>query len=144
MSEPQPIIPVTADALIARVRTYCDQGWRLVQIGAATLKEGYELNYSFDRDGVFENLRLMLPLEAPRVPSISSIFWCAFIYENEISDLFGIAVDGNVLDFKGKFFQTAVKVPFAAPEPTPAAPTVPVAPATTTAPVPTTAATSPN
>jgi ech hydrogenase subunit D len=118
MSEPQTTILITAETLVARVREYCDQGWRLVQIGAATLKDGYELNYSFDRNGAFENLRLMLPLTAPRVPSISSVFWCAFLYENEISDLFGIAVDGNVLDFKGKFFQTAVKVPFAAPEPT--------------------------
>ena len=120
MSEPQLIIPVTPDALVARVREFHGQGWRLVQIGAATLKDSYEVNDSFDRDGGFENLRLILPLQAPRVPSISSIYWCAFIYENEISDLFGIAVDGNVLDFKGKFFQTTVKVPFAAPEPTPA------------------------
>ena len=144
MSEPQLIIPITVGALVARVREYCDQGWRLVQIGAATLKEGYELNYSFDREGAFENLRLMLPLTSPRLPSVSSVYWCAFIYENEISDLFGIAVDGNVLDFKGKFFQTAVKIPFAAPETTPAASTVSATPATTSAAVPASAATSPN
>ncbi len=144
MSEPQPITLITSDALVARVREYCHQGWRLVQIGAATLKEGYELNYSFDRDGAFENLRLILPLAAPRLPSITSIYWCAFIYENEISDLFGIAVDGNVLDFKGKFFQTAVKAPFAAPEPAPAAPAVPTTPAATPEAAPTAATTRPN
>jgi ech hydrogenase subunit D len=101
---------------------------RLVQIGATRLPDHVELNYSFDRDGQLLNLRLLLPSENPRVPSISSIYWCAFIYENEIHDLFKVQVDGMAIDFEGKFYQTAVKYPFgssrppvAKPAPAPAA-----------------------
>ena len=50
--------------------------------------EHVELTYSFDRDSQLANLRLQLPAAEARVPSISSIYWCAFLYENEIHDLF--------------------------------------------------------
>ena len=47
------------------------------------------------------------------MPSISSIYLCAILYENEIHDLFGVQVAGIAIDFKGKFYKTAIKFPFA-------------------------------
>jgi ech hydrogenase subunit D len=47
------------------------------------------------------------------LPSISSIYLCAILYENEIHDLFGVQVAGIAIDFKGKFYKTAIKFPFA-------------------------------
>ena len=122
MIEEQPIIALTVDALHDKVKELSEQGNRLVQIGATTLKDTFEVNYSFDREGKFQTLRVQIPGQAPQLPSVSDIYWCAFLYENEMHDLFGIQVTGNVLDFKGKFYQTAVKFPFAcAPSaPTPA------------------------
>jgi ech hydrogenase subunit D len=58
-------------------------------------------------------LRLSLPGEMPHLPSISSIYLCAILYENEIHDLFGVQVAGMAIDFKGKFYKTAIKYPFA-------------------------------
>lgn len=104
------IIPV--GMLLERVGSLHKQNCRLVQIGATRLPEQIELNYSFEREGKLVNLRLQLPPENTRIPSISSIYWCAFIYENEIHDLFKIDVDGMAVDFKGNFYQTAVKYPF--------------------------------
>jgi ech hydrogenase subunit D len=46
------------------------------------------------------------------VPSISSIYSCAFLYENEMHDLFELQVDGMVVDFKGNLYKTAMKYPF--------------------------------
>ncbi|MGD0140203.1 MAG: NADH-quinone oxidoreductase subunit C [Tepidisphaeraceae bacterium] len=104
---------VTPDALLEKVRALRDQGYRLVQIGAARLPESMELTYSFDLENRLANLRLNLPLDQPRLPSISSIYKCVLLYENEIHDLFGIQVDGMAVDFHGNLYKTAIKHPFA-------------------------------
>ena len=41
------------------------------------------------------------------------IFPAAFLYENEIHDLFGIAIEGINHDYNGKLYRTAVEAPFA-------------------------------
>ncbi len=123
MIEEQTLAAVTPETLVAETRKMRDQGYRLVQIGVTRLGEELELNYSFDLDRQFVNFRFRQPKVGARVPSISGLYWCAFTYENEISDLFGVQVEGNVLDFKGTFYQTAMKHPFiqdAAPGPAPA------------------------
>ena len=112
MIETQTMIPVAPETLVAAAQKMRDEGHRLVQIGVTRLGEELELNYSFDRERRFVNLRFRLPVAGARVPSISGVYWAAFAYENEIHDLFGIQVDGNVLDFQGTFYQTAVKHPF--------------------------------
>jgi ech hydrogenase subunit D len=115
MNEEQsfPLIPV--ETLLSRVRELRDQGWRLVQIGAAAIGPAIEVTYSFDRENRLSNLRVSLPAEGqPRLPSIASVYACSFLYENEMHDLFGIQVDGMAVDFKGKFYHTTVPFPFAA------------------------------
>ena len=128
MIEEQPIVPVTANQLPDEVKALCEQGWRLVQIGVTSLGELFEINYSFDRDMSFKNLRLHVAAKGARLPSISGIYWCAFLYENEIHDLFGVTFDGLVLDFKGGFYTTAIPVPFAAQKLTPGVSTTVVQP----------------
>jgi ech hydrogenase subunit D len=71
-----------------------------------------EVTYSFDLKNALTNLRLNLPAAQPRLPSISSIFGCVILYENELHDLFNIQVEGIAVDFKGNFYKTAVKFPF--------------------------------
>ena len=46
------------------------------------------------------------------MPSISAIYWCAFLYENELHDLFNVQVEGMAVDFKGHLYETTVKFPF--------------------------------
>jgi ech hydrogenase subunit D len=118
MSDEQTYLSLPPDALLARVRDLREQGWRLVQIGATPLGETIELNYSFDRASKFLNLRLSLPAATAHVPSVSSIYWCAFIYENEMHDLFRVRVDGIAVDYKGKFYKTTVPYPFSSRGPT--------------------------
>lgn len=113
MTEEQPILAVTPGSLVAEVKSRCEQGWRLAQIGATRLGELVEINYSFDRDLVFRNLRVQIPATALRLPSVSGVYWCAFLYENELHDLFGITFEGLVLDFKGTLYTTAIPAPFA-------------------------------
>ena len=113
MIEEQPIIPVTPDQLVAEVKVLHRENWRLAQIGVTALGDVFEVNYSFDRELRFRNLRLQVASVNARLPSVSGVYWCAFLYENEIHDLFGIQFDGLVLDFKGTLYQTATAFPFA-------------------------------
>lgn len=132
------IIPV--QALLEKVGEMRKQGYRLVQIGATRLPEHVELTYSFDREGRLANLRLQVPAPEARVPSISSIYWCAFLYENELHDLFNVQVDGMAVDFHGHLYETTVKFPFGRTK----MPTAKPAPAAASAPpaAPATAATA--
>jgi ech hydrogenase subunit D len=113
MIEPQPTEVVTPQRLMELVAVLHADGHRLVQIGATSLADGgVELNYSFDKDGRFSNLRLPLAAGNLTAPSITGVYFCAFAYENEIHDLFGVDVKGNKLDFKGNFYRIAEKTPF--------------------------------
>jgi len=100
--------------LIGGVERFRNEGYRLVQIGCTKVGELYEINYCFDLDYRFENLRISITADT-EVPSISGMYWNAFIYENEMHDLFGIQVRGMNIDFKGTLFKTAVRYPFSQP-----------------------------
>ena len=126
--EKSPIEAITADQLRDKVRVLREQGHRLVQISATRLPDEVELTYSFDLADSLSNLRLVLPGADTVLPSISMIYGCAILYENEIHDLFDVRVDGLTVDFKGNLYTTSVKYPFggtkapcAVPEPAPAA-----------------------
>ena len=126
MIEEQPLIPVTVERLVPEIQALRTDGWRLVQIGVTVVGDTFEVNYSFDRELHFRNLRLTVSSTNARLPSISGVYFCAFLYENEIHDLFGISFDGLALDFKGHFYKTAKQFPFAnasAPAPAAAQPT---------------------
>jgi ech hydrogenase subunit D len=109
--------PLTPAALLARVHALHQQQYRLVQIGATRLPDSLELTYSFDRDGQLLSLRLQVSEGDARVPSITSVYWGAFLYENELHDLFALQVDGLAVDFKGHLYETVVKFPFGSTKP---------------------------
>jgi ech hydrogenase subunit D len=108
---PEQIEVIAVEALRDQVAARRAQGQRLVQVSATRLAEGVELTYSFDRDRQLTNLRLLLP-DGATLPSISAIYGCAILYENEIHDLFNVPVDGLTVDFKGNFYKTKVPHPF--------------------------------
>jgi ech hydrogenase subunit D len=94
-----------------RVKGMLDQGYRLVQIGCTNTGEAYEINYSFDKDYHFENLRVIIS-PGTELPSVSSSYPGAFVYENEIHDLYGVTVTGMNIDFKGTLYKTSIPTPF--------------------------------
>lgn len=107
----QTIKPVEVSRLIGEVETLKNAGYRLAAISCVKVGEVYEINYSFDKEYELENLRITVNGDAD-VPSITGMYWGAFVYENEMHDLFGIQVRGMNIDFKGTFIRTAIKYPF--------------------------------
>ena len=111
MGEPQEIVPVDKSDLVGMVAELFAEGYRLVQIGCTTLTGAYELTYSFDRAYRLRNLRFTVA-PGEEMPSISVIYPNAFLYENEIHDLFGVSITHIAVDYRGTLYRTALSTPF--------------------------------
>lgn len=107
----QLIEPVAASDLLATVRNMKAEGYRMLQICATKVSEGFEILYSFDKDHELTNLKVTIP-EEEEVQSVTGEYWGAFIYENEMHDLFGIKIVNNELDYGGHFFKVAEPTPW--------------------------------
>jgi len=83
---------------------------RLVQI-CCTKTDGYELTYSFDTGGAWDHIRLNIGVDQ-EIESVCDMFGPAFMYENEIKDLFGVKINHVDPDFCGEFYRLAVPAPF--------------------------------
>lgn len=97
--------------LVPEVLELKHQDYRLVQICATTVEQGFELLYSFGKEYDLVCLRVAIP-EGTEITSISDIFAPAFLYENEIHDLFGIQINLITIDYKGHLYHIDQKAPF--------------------------------
>jgi hypothetical protein len=127
-------------AFLARVEDYHKAGWRLALINVTTVVSApapahgaapatpataapaipvpeaetpcvFEIAWAFARGTEFETVREQIA-SGDQIPSISEFFGAAFLYENEIRELFGIDVTGIGLDLGGQLYKTATKIPF--------------------------------
>jgi ech hydrogenase subunit D len=111
MSETQEITLIEKDQLVGITAELLAEGYRFVQLACSTLENSYELTYSFDKAYRLVNLRItVMPDE--EIPSISVIYPNAFLYENELHDLFGPTVRNLVVDYGGTLYRTTLKTPF--------------------------------
>lgn len=99
------------DGFFGAVTEMKAEGWRLAQLCATSVENGYEMSYSFCRDYEMVTLRLEL-LREEEVPSITQIYPCAFIQENEAAELFGVKVTNIQVDYKDKLYRIDVETPF--------------------------------
>ena len=106
------VYPVTTEEVVSRAKQYKDETYRLIQIHCTkTPTEMFNI-YSFEKlDLTLENMRMDVQV-GDTVPSISDVYFAACLYENEIHDLYGVHFTGMAVDFKGTFYQTAVKQAF--------------------------------
>lgn len=106
----QQIIEINAKELTDRVRDKKQSGYRLVAI-SCTSKDGFEMSYSFDKEFDFVTFRI-LGDESTELESISQFYSYAFLYENEISELFGVKINNIPIDFEGKLYRIKKETPF--------------------------------
>jgi ech hydrogenase subunit D len=104
---------IEKSALITRTLELKSDGFRLAQICASRkgTEERLELLYSFARGETLVNLRVALGPGEP-VESVCWLYPYAFLYENEMKDLFGVDVAGMNLDFNGRLYRKAAQTPF--------------------------------
>ena len=97
--------------LVETARTLKAEGYRMVQICATKIPEAFELTYSFDKDHELYHYRVIVP-EDMEIESITDSYFAAFVYENEMKDLFGIKINHIALYFQGGFFITNEPTPW--------------------------------
>jgi len=111
-TEEQPIKKVEPGGLLADVALFYTQGYRLVHICCTRLADdSFELTYAFDKDYKLHNLRITVNRET-EIPSITQVYGGAFLYENEINELFGVKIKGINLDFGGHLYKKKIAFPF--------------------------------
>lgn len=99
--------------LLGQVMTQKNMGRRLSQICAAYVNEKLELSYSFadDATNLYHNLRLVIDKET-EVCSITEFYPYAFLYENEMKELFGVNIQMISLDYNNKLYRIDEETPF--------------------------------
>ena len=93
---------ITRDDLLCEVASKLPLGYRFVTMTCVDLGDAFDILYHFDKNYELLNLRLRLP-KGQSLPSISGQVFAALVVENEIKDLFGVAVDGLLIDYGGRF-----------------------------------------
>ena len=102
----------SANALLALVQNLKTEGYRLGQICATPADNMVEVLYTFEKNHKLRNFIIMLKADAPELQSVTASYPYAFIYENEMHDLFGIKFKNLAVDYEGKFFKIAESTPW--------------------------------
>jgi ech hydrogenase subunit D len=101
--------------LVAAVTKLKAEGWRLVTCSSVELDATeMEILYHFDKNLELTNLRVPVA-KGGTLPSISGVYFAAFLVENEIRDQFSLTFDGLVLDYQGKLYGDTVTTPVTSP-----------------------------
>jgi ech hydrogenase subunit D len=109
--EVQIVDEIEPGRLLAEVDAFRSSGWRIVQILCVSSAGGCELTYSFGLALEMRSLRFFAAAETA-VPSVTALYPAAFLYENEIRDLFGVRIERIGADWLGKMFDVAGDRPF--------------------------------
>jgi ech hydrogenase subunit D len=76
-----------------------------------------DVYYHFDKDLELQNYKLKIA-RGEEVPSISRVYFCAVLVENEMKELFGLNVTNMVIDYEGHLLlaDDAPGMPMARPQ----------------------------
>ncbi len=96
---------VAAEELLDRAQVAADRGLRFVTATCLDGRDSLEVYYHFAEGDSLSHLRVIVP-RGRSLPSISGIYMCAFLVENEIKELFGLAITDIVIDYKGRLLLT--------------------------------------
>lgn len=109
------LIEIQKEALLSEVQGMMYNGYRFVTTTCVDLgDETLEVTYHFDKDLTLKNLRFKVGRDE-EVDSISKIYFCALLVENEMKELFGLKVTNIVIDYGGHLLLTdeVLENPFA-------------------------------
>ncbi len=94
------VISTTKGTVVSKTVDMKKDGYRFVTMSCVELDaDTVDILYHFDRDLHLKHLRLTIQ-KKEAVPSVSLVYFAAFLVENEIQDQFGIRFDGLVLDYE--------------------------------------------
>lgn len=104
------IIPVATGDFLMKVMEMKNDNYRLMQAHAVSIENGYELSYTFGKDYEWVTIRLVLD-ENAEVPTVTNIYPAAFLYENEMAELFGVKIRMISVDYHDKLYRIDDQTP---------------------------------
>lgn len=111
MDQKNEIREITRDVFFATVIRMKMELWRLVQICAVHVEGGYEMSYTFCRNYEMVTLRLHVK-EDEEISSITQVYPCAYMQENEAAELFGVKIKNLTVDYRNKLYRIDQETPF--------------------------------
>lgn len=92
---------ISVDALLGFVEDMMYHGYRFITTTCVDNKNGTkDILYHFDKDLKMKHARITVKND-DEVPSISGIYFCAILVENEMKELFGVNIKNIALDYGG-------------------------------------------
>lgn len=109
----QTLVEIAPKQLLEEVMKYKNKKFRLSQICCAYSNGKIELSYSFaeDETNAYATLRLIVEKEQ-EICSITEFYPYAFLYENEMKELFGVNIQMIGIDYQQKLYRLVDKTPF--------------------------------
>ena len=107
------LIEITPELLLDETMKMKNAGLRLSQ-ACAVYKDGkYELSYSFAEEGTnqYSTLRIVMDKDVS-VRSITPFYPYAFLYENEMKELFGVKIEMINVDYEDRLYRIKQEAPF--------------------------------
>lgn len=95
---------VASGELIAAARALHDEGWRLITASCVPRPTGRTVLYHFERDERLTHLRVELGRDGA-VPSLGSVYGGAFLVENEMAEMQGLAITDLAIDYGGRLYR---------------------------------------
>ena len=107
------LVEIEHGTLLGHVMAFKNQGLRLSQICCAYSNEKLEVLYSFADDNTNDYINLRLTIDKDTdVCSITEFYPYAFLYENEMKELFGVNIHMINLDYNQKLYRLHDEAPF--------------------------------
>jgi Ni,Fe-hydrogenase III component G len=95
------LVDITIDQLLAETSKCKYQGYRFITATCADNGDDtIDVLYHFDKDYEMKHYKVNVK-KGDEVPSISRIYFCSVLVENEMKELFGLNVTNMALDFGG-------------------------------------------
>lgn len=96
------VLEIEKSELQTKVQKMFDDNYRFITVTCVDLGDQFDLLYHFGKEYEMEHLRLKLKKDE-ELESVSNIYFCALLVENEIKDLFGVKINNILIDYQGKF-----------------------------------------
>lgn len=98
----QNLVEIEVNQLVSVAHEMMDSGYRFVTLTCVTLPDNkVDITYHFDKNYEMKNYRITVDRDS-EIPSISGVYFCALLVENEIHELFGVKVKDMAIDYAGR------------------------------------------
>jgi ech hydrogenase subunit D len=95
------LVEITKEQLLDIAQKMVYDGYRFVTATCVDLSNGkYDVLYHFGKDLELMNYRITIE-KGEEIPSISKIYLCSLLVENEMKELFGLNVTNIAIDYGG-------------------------------------------